>query len=127
MLCAKFLRAVPATARRGWLDRHFEAIFDAVLAWYARTLGWALRRRRLMVLVTIAVIALTVWLYGVVPKGFLPTEDTGLIQGNTIASPDVSFGAMKQRRTRFWTCCEPIRRSPRFRRRSAAPAASSRR
>ncbi len=97
MMCAKFLRPVPVARRPNWLDRNFERAFAGLLGSYARSLGWALRHRRLMLLSTIATVALTIWLYGVVPKGFLPTEDTGLIQGSTQASPDVSFAAMKQR------------------------------
>ncbi len=45
------------------------------------------------------------WLYRVVPKGFLPTQDTGLLQGSTIADPDVSFHAMAERQRAWWTCC----------------------
>ena len=97
MLCGQFLRPVATDRPPTWLDRTFEGAFAGLLAAYARSLGWALRRRRLMLLATLATIGLTVWLYGVVPKGFLPTEDTGLLQGNTVASPDVSFAAMKQR------------------------------
>ncbi len=97
MLCGQFLRPQPADRRPNRLDRGFEAGFAGIVAGYDRTLGWALRHRRLMLLVTLVTIALTIHLYGVVPKGFLPTEDTGLIQGTTIASPDVSFEAMRQR------------------------------
>ena len=78
----------------GRIDAVVERGFAATLAFYAATLAWALRHRRLMLLSTFGVIGLTVWLYTVVPKGFLPTQDTGLIQGNTLASPDVSFAAM---------------------------------
>ena len=64
---------------------------------YARTLGWALEHRVFMLLVTLATIVLTVRLYTVVPKGFLPLQDTGILIGSTLASPDVSFQAMEDR------------------------------
>ncbi len=50
-----------------------------------------------MLLVTLATIVLTVKLYTVVPKGFLPLQDTGILIGSTLASPDVSFQAMEER------------------------------
>ena len=64
---------------------------------YARTLGWSLRHRGFMLLVMLATIVLTVRLYGTVPKGFMPIQDTGILIGSTIASPDVSFKAMEER------------------------------
>ena len=100
MICARFLVAEQKSTGRSLFaraDRATERALDRLLAAYAVSLGWALRWRRLMLFVTIATVGLTVWLYTVVPKGFLPTEDTGLIQGSTIASPDVSFQAMKVR------------------------------
>ena len=100
MLCAHFIATPVAHTGNGFwrrTDRAIQRGLDAVLAFYALTLGWALRWRRLMLLVTIATVGLTVWLYTVVPKDFLPTEDTGLLQGSTIASPDISFAAMAER------------------------------
>ncbi|HKD74277.1 MAG TPA: efflux RND transporter permease subunit, partial [Ktedonobacterales bacterium] len=60
-------------------------------------MGWALEHRLFMLLVTIATIVLTVRLYTVLPKGFLPLQDTGILIGSTLASPDVSFQAMVER------------------------------
>ena len=65
--------------------------------WYAHSLDWALLHRWFMLLLTLASIVLTVRLYVLVPKGFLPLQDTGLIMGNTVASPDVSFKSMTER------------------------------
>ncbi len=96
MLCAHFM-APPAAGHARGFDRLFERAFSSVLAFYARTLDWALRWRWLMLGVTLATVVLTVWLYGQVPKSFMPTEDTGLIQGSTLASPDISFTAMEKR------------------------------
>ncbi len=100
MLCGQFLKMPPPGPRTGaWagVDRAVERGFAGSLRFYAWSLGWALRHRILMLFVTFATIVLTFWLYTVVPKGFLPTEDTGLIQGVIVASPDVSFAAARQR------------------------------
>ncbi|GAC1340093.1 MAG: efflux RND transporter permease subunit [Acetobacteraceae bacterium] len=84
----------------GWIDRGVDGVFVRTQAGYRRTLFWALRHRRVMLLVTLAVVVGTIKLYGVVPKGFLPIQDTGLIAGNTLASPDISFDAMAERQKR---------------------------
>ncbi|QCN98314.1 MdtB/MuxB family multidrug efflux RND transporter permease subunit (plasmid) [Azospirillum argentinense] len=96
MLCAKLLRhreprEMSAIARRS------EAWFDAVIAAYARTLGWVLDRQGATLLVAIGTLALTVVLYTAIPKGFFPAQDTGLIQGVTEATQSVSYAAMAER------------------------------
>ncbi len=100
MLCGRFLSA-QATPNRPvrWIriDAMVERGFGAALGFYGRTLGWALRHRRVMVVVVFAVTALTVWLYTVVPKSFVPDQDTGLVQGITLAGPEVSFQAMSEK------------------------------
>jgi multidrug efflux pump len=102
MICAWFMRpenpATRRTARRRvgrTLGLGFERGFRAVLRFYGRTLDWVLRHRILMNLVTLGTVVFTVWLYTVVPKSFLPTEDTGLLMGQTTAAPDISFKAME--------------------------------
>ncbi|MBV9785004.1 MAG: efflux RND transporter permease subunit [Acidisphaera sp.] len=99
MLCGRFMRREGRPPRGLWrrIDAAIERGLRATLAFYAETLGWALRHRRFMLLVTVGTVALTIGLYRLVPKGFLPLEDTGLIQGSTLASPDISFKAMSQR------------------------------
>ena len=100
MMCGRFMRADVAPAVPGlWrrVDAAVERGFQAVLRLYAVTLGWALRHRAVMLLSTIATIGLTVWLYTITPKGFLPTQDTGLIWGGTLADPSISFAAMQER------------------------------
>jgi multidrug efflux pump len=100
MLCGRFMRATVAVPVPGFwrrVDRAIERGFQAVLWLYAITLGWALRHRVLMLLSTIATIGLTVWLYTITPKGFLPTQDTGLVWGGTLADPSISFAAMQER------------------------------
>jgi multidrug efflux pump len=96
MLCGRFLTA-PDARKASRFGRVFDRLFAGVLGFYDRTLGWALRRRWLMLAVTVGTVVLTVWLYGQVPKGFMPTQDTGLIQGSTLASPDISFAGMRAR------------------------------
>ncbi len=99
MICGRFARHSSITPRGvlGRIDRAIEAAFRSVIGGYARTLDWALRHRFLMLMVTLGSVVATVWLYTVVPKGFLPIEDTGLILGSTLASPDISFKAMSER------------------------------
>ncbi len=99
MLCGRFMKDTPPAASGFWhaIDRGIERGFDAVLRLYAATLGWALRHRIVMLLSTFATMGLTVWLYTAMPKGFLPTQDTGLIWGGTLADPSISFAAMQAR------------------------------
>jgi hydrophobe/amphiphile efflux-1 (HAE1) family protein len=101
MICGQYMRAEPDAPSRsgvsGWFDRTLERSFTGAQRFYARTLGWALDHRVFMLLLTLATIVLTVRLYTVLPKGFLPLQDTGILIGSTVASPDVSFQAMEDR------------------------------
>ncbi len=100
MMCGVFGAGRAPSGVWGWIDGRVERGFAATQAFYGRTLGWALRHRRLMLLVTLGLVAGTVELYRVVPKGFLPIQDTGLLQGSTLAAPDVSFAGMVERQKR---------------------------
>ena len=71
--------------------------FDRLIAEYGRLLNWVLDHQPLTLLVAVATLVLTVFLYIVIPKGFFPVQDTGLIQGISEASPSVSFAAMSER------------------------------
>jgi multidrug efflux pump subunit AcrB len=93
MVCARIVDAAP-TGRLGRIDARIERYFQRVLASYGRGLDWALRHRWTMLTLTFATIVMTIWLYGVVPKGFLVEQDTGLLTGTTIGAPSVSFGEM---------------------------------
>ncbi len=98
MMCGRFMGAhVAPRGLWGAIDRGVDRVFDGAQRRYLHSLDWALRWRKLMLLVTLAVIVGTVKLYGVVPKGFLPIQDTGLLMGSTLASPDISFNAMAAR------------------------------
>jgi hydrophobe/amphiphile efflux-1 (HAE1) family protein len=88
MLCARFMRA--ETDKHGWLYRRIEAGFDAMLAFYRRTLDVALRHQAIMLAVFLATIAMTVVMAIQIPKGFFPIQDTGLISGVSEASQEVS-------------------------------------
>jgi hydrophobe/amphiphile efflux-1 (HAE1) family protein len=97
MMCAKLLKPERAERKRGILDRGAERIFTATLAEYERGLLWALRHRWIMLLVTVGTIGASIWLYTIVPKGFIPAQDTGILIGTTEAPSDISFIAMAER------------------------------
>ncbi len=94
MMCAHLLR--PHQEARG-LARVFERAFDRMVAFYDRTLKWVLAHQPLTLAITIGTLALTVVLAIVVPKGFFPQQDTGLLIGVSEAPPDVSFESMMTR------------------------------
>ncbi|MGV6873393.1 MdtB/MuxB family multidrug efflux RND transporter permease subunit [Pseudochelatococcus sp. B33] len=95
MLCAKILRRVShrQRERRGW--------FDGLIAVYGRVLNVVLDHGWLTLIVAAGTLALTVWLYIVVPKGFFPVQDTGLIQGVSEAEQSISFAGMAERQQRL--------------------------
>jgi multidrug efflux pump len=72
-------------------------LFERVRRGYGRTLGWALRHRRLVLLIFIATICLNVELYIIVPKGFFPQQDTGRLIGSLQADQSISFQAMSRK------------------------------
>ena len=98
MICAR-LRSSTDTIRGPWgsVDRALERLFSWVQRGYAVSLVVALRHRVFMLLVMAATITVTVQLYRSVPKGLLPVQDTGLLVGSVIASPDISFQTMRTR------------------------------
>jgi len=96
MLCSRLLQHVPPE-RQSRFARWGERQFERLVAGYDRTLSVVLDHQRLTLLVAVATVALTALLYLLVPKGFFPGEDTGLIVGFTRASQDVSFDAMARR------------------------------
>ena len=108
MLCAHLLRPV-AKGEEGrfaaWGDRQYQKVLNG----YGRGLVWVLDHQRLTLLMALGTVALTGFLYLVVPKGFFPTQDTGLIQGFTRASQDVSFGEMARRQQ---AVVEVVRQDP---------------
>jgi hydrophobic/amphiphilic exporter-1 (mainly G- bacteria), HAE1 family len=97
MLCARVLRAHDETRKPNAVLRIFEAVFESWLRAYEWALDWVLAKKALMLVVTLATLGGTVYLYGIVPKGFFPQEDTGFLIGVTEAATDTSFEAMKER------------------------------
>ena len=93
MLCAKLLRH-KTNAQEGRFYKASEKVFEKTIAFYGRTLEVVLRHRVITMLVFLATLVLTVVLYIVIPKGFFPVQDTGLIQGVTEADQTVSFEKM---------------------------------
>src|SRR5437667_3870951 len=96
MMCSRLLRA-KSNAKPGRLYAASERVYDRVIAFYGRTLQWVLKRQAATLLVAAATFVLTVWLYLIVPKGFFPVQDTGVIQGISDAAQNISFTAMADR------------------------------
>jgi len=94
MLCSRFLRP-PREERHGRWYEATERVYRRGLAWYERSLSWVMDRRGLAMLVSLGILAGTVVLYKLVPKGFIPTEDTGQIQGTTETLEGSSYEAMR--------------------------------
>ena len=97
MLCARLLRSERHDAKQVLALRLFERCFNAMLRAYEWTLDRVLRHKLAMLVVTIATMAGTIWLYIIIPKGFFPTEDTGFIAATVEGPADISFKAMTER------------------------------
>ncbi|HYZ87837.1 MAG TPA: efflux RND transporter permease subunit, partial [Myxococcales bacterium] len=96
MMASRLLR--PSRERKqNRASRAAERAFDSLLRGYDKALQWVLRHHWFMLFVTIAMVAISFWLYVVVPKGLFPQQDTGAIIGISDAPQDVSFATMKQR------------------------------
>src|SRR5439155_379975 len=96
MMCAKLLRHTPPE-RQGRFYRWSERMFARIIEGYGRTLSWVLGHQPATLLVAVVTLVVTVMLYVVVPKGFFPIQDTGVIQGISEAPQSVSFPAMAER------------------------------
>jgi hydrophobe/amphiphile efflux-1 (HAE1) family protein len=92
MMGSRFLKH--ETHRHGRIYNMVEAMFNAMLSFYTRTLDVALRFQFITLLIFIATVSLTIWLYIIIPKGFFPTQDTGIIIGITEVAQDASFDQM---------------------------------
>ena len=100
MMCAVLLRR-ERDRPHGRIYRASERAFDALLDFYRRTLTVALRHPRSVMLVLAAVLGLNFYLYAVVPKGFVPQQDTGLLIGSIQADQSISFQLMQHKLTQF--------------------------
>ena len=102
MMCAVMLRNDHGM-EHGWLYRTSERFFDAMLNAYRRSLSVALLHPASMMLIFATVLGLNFYLYGVVPKGFFPQQDTGRLTGSIQADQSISFQLMQQKLTQFVT------------------------
>jgi hydrophobe/amphiphile efflux-1 (HAE1) family protein len=93
MMCSLFLSR-ESDQPKGRINRAFERFFDWMLAEYDRGLNWVFRHQLSMLLVTLALVVVTGYLYYIIPKGFLPEQDTGFLFGQLEARQDESFPAM---------------------------------
>jgi hydrophobic/amphiphilic exporter-1 (mainly G- bacteria), HAE1 family len=100
MLCSRFLRPVHAV-QHGSLYQWSERLFDAWLNVYDRTLRVALRHGAVMMAVSVVLVAATAYLFTLVPKGFLPSEDQGRFVVNTEGMQGISFEAMVRHQLQF--------------------------
>jgi len=95
MLCSRFLRP-PGEEKHGRIYQASERVFAGMLLVYDRSLRWVLRYRRATLLFSALLLIVTAYLFFVIPKGFLPAEDTGMIFGFTEAAQGISFDSMKE-------------------------------
>ena len=96
MACAKLLRP-PADSSENAFQRYSREWFDRLINAYGRMLTWVLNRQTLTLFVALATLVLTVLLYVMIPKGFFPLQDTGVIQAISEAPQSISYAAMAER------------------------------
>ena len=125
MMCATLLRHTPPE-RQGRVYRWSERVFERIIEGYGRSLRWVLGHQPATLLVAAATLVLTVALYVVVPKGFFPVQDTGVIQGISEAPQSISFPAMAERQQALARVIFKIPPSPACRPSSAWTAPTSR-
>ncbi len=108
MMCSRMLRH-QGEARPGLIARFLNGTMDLVVRGYHASLEWVLRHQRATLLTTAATLVITIGLYVIVPKGFLPLQDTGLITAVLEAGPEVSFAEMERLQKRV---ADAIRKDP---------------
>jgi multidrug efflux pump len=96
MMSSRLLKSRELSKHSGFY-KWSENIYERVIQFYGRTLKWVLRHQTSTLLVTAGTLVLTLFLYVVVPKGFFPVQDTGVILGISDAPQNISFQAMSQR------------------------------
>ena len=100
MICSRVLRHDPEK-KRGRAYEMSERVFNKTLGLYERTLGWSLDRPQLMMFILLVTVCLNIFLYIHVPKGFFPTEDTGVLVGGVQADQSISFQSMSTKMVDF--------------------------
>jgi len=96
MMSARLLKSKELSKHSRFYERS-ERIYEKVIQYYGRTLKWVLQHQPSTLIVTALTLVLTIFLYIVVPKGFFPVQDTGVIQGISDGPQNISFQAMSQR------------------------------
>jgi multidrug efflux pump len=96
MMCALLLRHKPE-GKQGWFYRKSEHVFETTIKHYGTSLQFVLRHQVATLLIFFATLALTVFLFYIIPKGFFPVQDTGVILGISEGPQDISFDAMAER------------------------------
>lgn len=100
MLCSRYLRP-PATQKHGWLYNFLGRCLDAMNRGYEISLRWVMKHHVTTFVTSILVLVATIYMFGLVPKGFIPSEDTGQILINTEGAEGVSFNQMVQYQQRL--------------------------
>jgi len=108
MLCSRYLRP-HSQQRHGALYRTSERAFDSVRDFYDTTLRWALKHRRVVLILFTGIFVVTGWLFSGMPKGFLPSTDTGQLLVFTEAAQDIGFEAMAEKQR---TAANIVRNNP---------------
>jgi len=99
MLCSRFLKPESSESAPGLFYRASESVFQWVLGQYGRSLKWVLQRQHFMLMMAVLTFVATIALYGIVPTGFFPQQDTGFMIGTTDGPQDISFDAMSRLQT----------------------------
>jgi HAE1 family hydrophobic/amphiphilic exporter-1 len=97
MLCARWLKGDEGHASTEGTWRSVERLYQAGERGYVRSLDWVMRHRPATMAFSFATLAATVWLFQAIPKGFLPSEDTGRVEGSTLGPEGIGFEAMLAR------------------------------
>src|SRR3954466_11224041 len=100
MMAARLLKN-PKQAKHGRFYQATEHAYERVIEWYGTTLRWVLKHQTITLLATAGALALTVYLYFIVPKGFFPVQDTGVILGISEGPENVSFASMSERQQKL--------------------------
>jgi multidrug efflux pump len=100
MMAARLLKD-PKKVKHGRVYQATERAYERVIEWYGTTLRWVLKHQTITLLATVAALALTVYLYVIVPKGFFPVQDTGVILGISEGPENVSFTSMAERQQKL--------------------------
>ena len=96
MMASRILKHNPKE-KQGWFYQKSEHMFESMIAFYGRTLKFVLGHQTITLLVALGTLLLTIFLYIVIPKGFFPVQDTGIIQGISQAPPTIGPKAMAEK------------------------------